>query len=263
MANRNDFLASIRNGLKTEDNYSFSMDARSLSPPLENVMPVIPAEKLLDQFEAELRALDCNTHRASSLSMLEGILRLIVDSAAVRQVVISRNPLVAQLEIAAMVERWGKRAAVWPSGVLEPLEAAAFRDECFAAEVGIRGADFALAETGSLVLTSLSEGSQLASLAPPTHVVLYRRSQLRGSLDEVLQNLPVPADPNRPSAARSVVFVTGASRTADIEQILVRGVHGPRELHAILVEEACLVGSPLLSMEGATVPPVVPAKNNC
>jgi L-lactate dehydrogenase complex protein LldG len=263
LANRDDFLDSIRNALKIEDKDSFSMDERPLLPPLENVMPVIPAEELLERFEAELRALDCNTHRASSLSMLEGILRLIVDSAAVRQVVLSRNPLVAQLEIAAMVERWGKRAAAWPSGVPEPLEAAAFRDECFAAEVGITGADFALAETGSLVLTSLSEGSQLASLAPPTHVVLYRRSQLRGSLDEVLQNLPVSVDPRRPSPARSVVLVTGASRTADIEQILVRGVHGPRELHAILVEEACLAESSLLSMEGATMPHVVLAKNNC
>ncbi len=108
--------------------------------------------------------------------------------------------------------------------------------------MGITGADFVLAETGSLVLTSFTEGSQLASLAPPVHVALYRRSQLRASLDEVLQNLPVSRDPTRPSPARSAVFVTGPSRTADIEQILVRGVHGPREVHAILVEEACLVG---------------------
>jgi L-lactate dehydrogenase complex protein LldG len=85
----------------------------------------------------------------------------------------------------------------------------------------------------------LTEGSQLTSLAPPVHIALYRRSQIRASLDEVLQNLPVSRDPAVPSPARSLVFVSGTSRTADIEQILVRGVHGPRSVHAILVEDSC------------------------
>jgi L-lactate dehydrogenase complex protein LldG len=100
--------------------------------------------------------------------------------------------------------------------------------------------EFALAETGSLVVTSLTEGAQLASLAPPVHVALYRRSQLVASLDEVLERLPVARHPDFALPGRSVVFITGTSRTADIEQILIRGVHGPGEVHAILVEEACL-----------------------
>jgi L-lactate dehydrogenase complex protein LldG len=110
-----------------------------------------------------------------------------------------------------------------------------FRSASFAASVGITGVEFVLAETGSLVLTSATEGSQLASLAPPVHVALYLRSQVVGSLDEVLAKLGGAAP-----AGRSIVFITGPSRTADIEQILVRGVHGPGQVHAILVEESCL-----------------------
>jgi hypothetical protein len=53
-------------------------------------------------------------------------------------------------------------------------------------------------------------------------------------------------------AGRSVVFLTAQSRTGDIEQILIRGVHGPGELHAILVEEACLIRG-----EGPCAPPVL------
>ena len=79
----------------------------------------------------------------------------------------------------------------------------------------------------------------MASLAPPIHIALYRRHQIVGSLDEVLAKLPISTSPNKPSAHRSVVFITGTSRTADIEQILIRGVHGPREVHAILVENSC------------------------
>jgi len=240
VSNRDEMLASIRNILKTQDKYDSEAASSRLPPALENVMPVIPAEKLADQFELELKNLGCNAYRASTLSELEDILRSILDPIQARSVVLSRNPILNQLQIAKMLEGWGKRVALWPAAAAEQPKTPSFRDECFAAEVGITGADFALAETGSLVLTSLTEGSQLASLAPPVHIALYRRSQIRGSLDEVLQNLPGSSGPERPGPTRSIVFVTGPSRTADIEQILVRGVHGPRDVHAILVEETCL-----------------------
>ena len=107
--------------------------------------------------------------------------------------------------------------------------------------MGITGVEFVLAESGSLVITSRTEGAQLGSLAPPTHIALYCRSQALASLEEVLERLPVPLDPAETVPGRSVVFVTGPSRTADIEQILIRGVHGPKEVHAILVEDSCLV----------------------
>src|SRR5208283_2950411 len=114
-----------------------------------------------------------------------------------------------------------------------------FNKASFAAGAGITGVDFVLAESGTLVLSSATEGVQVASLAVPIHIALYRRSQLVGSLDEVLAKLPISRSRNLPSPGRSVVFVTGTSRTADIEQVLIRGVHGPREVHAILVEDTC------------------------
>jgi L-lactate dehydrogenase complex protein LldG len=114
-----------------------------------------------------------------------------------------------------------------------------FADASFAASLGITGVEYALAETGSLVVTSWTEGAQLASLAPPVHVALYRRRQLVATLDEVLERLRVACAPREAAWGRSVVFITGTSRTADIEQILIRGVHGPGEVHVILVEDDC------------------------
>lgn len=240
VSNREEMLGVVRNILKTKAQGGHGTGPRTLPPPLEGVMPIIPPEKLAERFESELETLGCNPHRASSMRELEEKLCSILEQVQARSVVLSRNPLLDQLQIAKMLEGRGQRVVRWPESTAVRQESGSFSDECFGVGAGITGVDFALAETGSLVLTSFTEGSQLTSLAPPVHIALYRRNQIRASLDEVLQNLPVSRDPAKPSPARSVVFVSGTSRTADIEQILVRGVHGPRSVHAILVEDSCL-----------------------
>jgi L-lactate dehydrogenase complex protein LldG len=240
VSSRDEMLGLIGNILKTKDKLADKPAGPTLPAPLEGVMPPIPPEELANRFESELKSLGCNAHRASSISELKSLLCSILGRIQAKSVVISRNPILNHLQIAKMLEGQGIKVHAWPASGEERPERGSFRDECFAVGAGITGVDFALAETGSLVLTSLTEGSQLTSLAPPVHIALYRGGQIRGSLDEVLQELPISRGPETPSPTRSLVFVTGASKTADIEQILVRGVHGPGAVHAILVEDTCL-----------------------
>jgi L-lactate dehydrogenase complex protein LldG len=105
----------------------------------------------------------------------------------------------------------------------------ALRNACAMAHVGITSADYALADTGTLVLLSSAQEPRMISLLPPVHVAVFPASILVGNLDELLSILYYPA--NQTSA---MVFITGPSRTADIEQILVRGVHGPGEIYAVI-----------------------------
>ena len=207
-------------------------------PPLGQVMPPIDPEDLVPKFEAELRNVAGNPHRVANREELDGLFRIILKGSP--PVVLSRNPLISQLHLEDTFRAWGLDVAVWPSLGASADAIQGFRARCFEAEFGITGVDFTLAETGSLILSSLTEGSQLASLAPPVHIALYRRSQVLGSLEDVLEQAPLTG---REEAGRSIVLITGTSRTADIEQILIRGVHGPRDLHAILVDEACLQSS--------------------
>jgi L-lactate dehydrogenase complex protein LldG len=116
------------------------------------------------------------------------------------------------------------------SGFTDPE---ALRAACAAADVGITSADYALAETGTLVMLASAEEARLISLLPPVHVAVFPRSRMLANLDELLTVLPNPAE-----QTSSMVLITGPSRTADIEQILVRGVHGPGEIYAVIVEEA-------------------------
>ncbi len=248
MPGREEMLVRIRKALGRTPGQAGEVPPTVPTMPVQprDVMPPVSRDELVPKFEAELREVSGSTHRASTAMELEAIIRKILDASGATSVVLSRNPLLADVRLAEKLRALGITVSAWPERgpVVAPDESKALREfaaASFAATVGITGVDFALAETGSLVLTSLTEGSQLASLAPPIHVALYRRSQVVGSLDEVLEKLSISRDRSFPSLGRSVVFITGPSRTADIEQILIRGVHGPREVHAILVEESALM----------------------
>lgn len=106
------------------------------------------------------------------------------------------------------------------------------REACASAEFGISSADFALADTGSLVFLSESRESRLISLLPPRHIAIIARETILGGLEELFTKVPEPA-----AQSSSLVIVTGPSRTADIEMRLVRGVHGPGEIHVMIVED--------------------------
>ena len=103
----------------------------------------------------------------------------------------------------------------------------------FDCDIGITGAQWAVAETGTLVLEAERERHRLSSLVPPVHVALVGADRVRQTLGEVLQSLN---EKGRDALSRAVTFVTGPSRTSDIELTLAIGVHGPGELYVILIE---------------------------
>jgi L-lactate dehydrogenase complex protein LldG len=158
---------------------------------------------------------------------------------------------VAQLIVAIAAESVVKRALMWDDawlpvpGLAAALEAQgisthqqeyddlaseANRNELAAATLGITGADAALADTGSIALVSGPGRGRLASLLPPVHIAIVERTRMMRSLPDLLLERPDVA-----TAGSNLVCITGPSRTADIEHTLSRGVHGPKEVHVILV----------------------------
>jgi L-lactate dehydrogenase complex protein LldG len=105
-----------------------------------------------------------------------------------------------------------------------------WRNACAAAAVGITSAYCLLADTGSIALLSSPQEPRLLSLLPPVHVAIVHQARLLNNLDEMLSLNPRPVD-----SSSALVLVTGPSRTGDIEQFLVRGVHGPATVHVLLV----------------------------
>jgi len=98
--------------------------------------------------------------------------------------------------------------------------------------VGLTGADAGLADTGTLALISGPGRGRLASLLPPVHIALLPAQRLYPSLPTFLASNPSAA-----TQGSNLVFVAGPSRSGDIELSLSIGVHGPGEVHVIILPE--------------------------
>jgi L-lactate dehydrogenase complex protein LldG len=94
-------------------------------------------------------------------------------------------------------------------------------------DAGLTECDALVAQTGSVLVTNRSAGGRALSVLPPHHVVVARREQLLRDLPEAFSLLKDRYAPNFPSF---ISFITGPSRTGDIERILVLGAHGPKKL---------------------------------
>jgi len=103
-------------------------------------------------------------------------------------------------------------------------EANASVREC---DLGVTGCDCLVAQTGSIIVSTVSAGGRALSVLPPTHLVIARRDQIIPDLASAMALLRKRYDKHWPSA---LTVITGPSRTADIEKILVMGAHGPKRL---------------------------------
>jgi L-lactate dehydrogenase complex protein LldG len=186
------------------------------APVVRLRIPEVGLEARVASMTARLEALAGRVERVARPSEARAVTERLVSG---KTVVASDAPYLAECAIPTLP---GVR-----SGIHNREE---LRDLCAAADIGITSADYALADTGTLVLLSRPGEARLISLLPPTHIAVLPCSRILTGLDELFSVLPDPA-----GVASSMVLITGPSRTADIEQILVRGVHGPGQLMVVLV----------------------------
>ncbi len=186
-----------------------------LPPPLISV-PAMDLQQRIEVFIAAFEKLNGQAHRAASPAEARSCAERILGG---RRAIASNAPFLAECGITSLqgVE----------SGLTDRAE---LREACVHLDVGITSVDYALSDTGSFVLFSSAEEARMISVLPPCHIAVVPRERILTGLDEILTLHPAPSD-----RSSSMVLITGPSRTADIEQILVRGVHGPGEVHVIVV----------------------------
>src|SRR5438270_10275434 len=111
------------------------------------------------------------------------------------------------------------------------------RQKFIDATVGISGANMAIAETGTIVLVTNEGNADLTTTLPPVHVAVFGIDKLVASLDDAVAVLRMlPRSGTGQIMSSYVNWITGPSRSADIEQSLTIGVHRPREMHCVILD---------------------------
>lgn len=140
----------------------------------------------------------------------------------------------------------GRSAVAWPAlaafdwagaGLEVEFRAPRFDDSQRADAVGITGCYCALAETGTIVLLSGPDTPASTHLLPETHVALVRASRIVAGMEDAFALLRAERGDVRQMLPRALNMVSGPSRTADIEQTVVLGAHGPYRVHLIIATE--------------------------
>ena len=217
---RQAILSSIRSHLATSVPYDQRELALHSVNPEKPVILSKPSISLVELFRQNLEAVGAHCVIAKSdadiaLALTQIISLLQQTPLRAQRIAISDAPQVEHLLHQTDLE-------------IEELAVAPNASDIFGFDVGITSAQAAIAETGTLVLDSTLERHRLVSLVPPIHIAIVNASKIYETLGEALAFI------HKNEMSPAVTFVTGPSRTADIELTLTIGVHGPQELYVII-----------------------------
>jgi len=184
-------------------------------------------EQIVKQFKIKYEALDGIVHLVADSNEAIKVVASILNEAAAELIAIGELPEELLYAIAAQCERDEIEILKPPFKNSELLRAI---DK---AEVGISKAAFAIAETGTIVEFTTNDALRLVSSLPGIHIAIIKA-------EEIVEKLKEATTPIRDFYAQNpengvVTFISGPSRTADIEMRLTLGVHGPETSHVIVL----------------------------
>ncbi|MCH7606466.1 MAG: lactate utilization protein [Chloroflexi bacterium] len=174
-----------------------------------------------------------NVSRTSGPEEAIGYIQSLATSMGIERIVRSEQAVFSQVPVDAALQSAG--ISVTEIAHDETHSRNALRQEIAEAGMGITGADYAVAETGSVIVVPRQGLSRLVSVVPPVHVALVRPEDVIDNLDDLFLLRRLEYHRNGGDMGSYLNFITGPSRTADIEQTLVVGVHGPKEVHLVLL----------------------------
>lgn len=211
MNSREQILGKLRQGKRPFPHITPPKDHRHMVP-LGDTSP----DALYGRFIHEAQKAACQIHEAaSSEAAIAAILQLVGDDKT--------------------ISSWNPEHIPLP-GLAEALDAAnvACVGQDASVRVGLTGVAAALAATGSVVVLSGNGRPRAASLLPPIHIAVVAASQILPDLESWSAAQKV----EQTRQHSNIVIITGPSRTADIAMQLVMGMHGPRELHLVVLTNA-------------------------
>ena len=175
----------------------------------------LPSE--IETFLGEVKKLSGVSQRLSTRE-IDSALKALISQQNIHKATAWETPYLRQMGITEILNSLG----------VEVVSASASKHEMALCDLGVTEADYLLPETGTLVLRSSVEKPRAVSLLPRIHLAIVRPEMLRADMHQVFAEA---------KDHHYLVFITGPSRTADIELTVTLGVHGPRSLYVWMMDE--------------------------
>ena len=177
-------------------------------------------DEQIELFARQSEGLKTELHRCSSLEDARRVLSLLASEGGWKKIATHTTP-----ETTTLLENSSLEILKTDQGYqIDDLESC---------DAGITGCDCLVAQTGAILVSAPSAGGRALSVLPPHHLIIARTSQVVPDLTAALELAKQRYGNNFPSF---LSFITGPSRTGDIERILVLGAHGPKRLTVLLLD---------------------------
>jgi L-lactate dehydrogenase complex protein LldG len=223
MAAREPFLARVRQAAELGRPYRVP-----LAPVPEGVGYLGEEGDLVERFALEVNAVGGQAYVVPDHKAAGEQLHLLLAEVGARSAIVWQHEVLQRLGLREWLAAPGVKA--YDSDVLAGMPEEERRSTLLACDIGITSCDCAIAETGTLLMLAGPGHERTASLLPPMHVAIVERSQIVPDLFDAFARLQVSALPS------NITFITGPSKTGDIELQLTTGVHGPGKWRVIVVQ---------------------------
>jgi len=177
-------------------------------------------------FREQFSAAGGQAHLVADADAAAGRVVELVRAKAARRVLLGRGRVLDILSLPERLQALGTDITIAGGASTD-------RERLFAAEVGITGVDYLVAETGSVLVLARPDNPRSLSLLPPVHIAVASADQIVPDLFDIFDPAIWGPDSELPSG---ISVITGPSKTGDIELRLVTGVHGPGEIHVVLID---------------------------
>ena len=204
---RETIFSNLRARLKEDGASRQATAALRLANPKANLIPAKGQQASVERFIEEAEKVDTITHRVKTMADVPGIV------AGLGEGNVKVTPDLQDLD--------------WPESVAVGIGSG---DDYIGVSLAFAG----VSETGTAVMVSGPEQSTTLNFLPDIHVIVLHIDKIQGNYEQVWAEVR-KLGPSNGKLPRTVNWITGPSRTGDIEQILLLGAHGPRALHVILI----------------------------
>ena len=247
------FLTRIKAALNVSNSQTRSFDALFPQPSEETTQHLIEhiatrdskaQQKLLDQLIKAGETINLEVIRADTISAAAAAIGDIArkkkpEWGQEKHITAWQHPLIDQLDLPSLLANQEIILHQTTSRENKPddKERHRIREDITASFIGITSADYCVADSATLVMKTRPNQARSASLVPAIHIAVIRIDQIVADLKELYTLLRHGPGFAHESITNCLTFISGPSKTADIEAVMVHGAHGPRELHLVVTTD--------------------------